>query len=201
MVRTSNHPGSHASSTLSTVSPNARARCAAARAGAWSAVGRRALAFPFRAGRGAFGRLARPGAWRGRPEARQVPSARYGQVFVNARSPTNENFYSRKFLSFRQAGVACTGNHRRMLMSQDEDLVAAIADFRRQLPGWWFTIGECSVSCDATVGPDRARISEPFLSLFDAGFDGDLLQPSTMAAALRGATAQAVEALRQLGPV
>jgi hypothetical protein len=80
-------------------------------------------------------------------------------------------------------------------MTNDQDLVGAIAEFRAALPGWWFTVGECSVSCDATVGPDAAHVPEPFLSLFDAGFDGDLRQPATVADALREATRQAVEAM------
>ena len=78
---------------------------------------------------------------------------------------------------------------------KDADLVAAIAELREKLPGWWFTIGECSISCDATVGPDMAHIPEPFLSLFDEGFDSDLLQPSTMAEALRRATERALTAI------
>lgn len=78
----------------------------------------------------------------------------------------------------------------------DADLVLAIAEFRAKLPGWWFTVGECSVSCDATVGPDVAYASDDMLRLFDEGFDGDLRQPSTMADALRRATALAMEALK-----
>ena len=35
------------------------------------------------------------------------------------------------------------------------DLVHAISEFERRLPGWWFTIGYCSVSTDASCGPDR----------------------------------------------
>lgn len=81
-------------------------------------------------------------------------------------------------------------------MNKDAELVSAISEFRAALPGWWFTVGECSVSCDATVGPDRAYVQEPYLSMFDAGFDGDLRQPSTMAEALREATKAAVGAMK-----
>jgi hypothetical protein len=80
-------------------------------------------------------------------------------------------------------------------MSDDMELVAAIFELRGTLPGWWFRVGECAVSCDATVGPDAFHVPEPLLSKFDAGFDCDLRQPSSMAQALRGATRMATEAL------
>lgn len=73
------------------------------------------------------------------------------------------------------------------------DLLAAIDEFKKALPGWWFTIGECSVSCDATVGPDVAHCPKWMLDEFDAGFDCDLRQPSTLADALRGATKKAIK--------
>lgn len=75
------------------------------------------------------------------------------------------------------------------------DLSEAIAEFRLKLPGWWFTVGECSVSCDATVGPDFASCPEWMLIEFDEGFDCDLRQPSTLAEALRGATNAALDAI------
>jgi hypothetical protein len=76
------------------------------------------------------------------------------------------------------------------------DLEKAIAEFKAALPGWWFTTGTCSVSCDASIGPDRAYIAEPILTIFDEGIDADLPQPSTAAEALRNVTARAVEALK-----
>ena len=75
------------------------------------------------------------------------------------------------------------------------ELVKAIDEFKAALPGWWFTVGECSVSCDATVGPDRAHCPQWMLDAFDDGFDCDLAQPSTLSDALRGATAAALSAL------
>jgi len=82
------------------------------------------------------------------------------------------------------------------------DLDDAIAELREKLPGWWFTVGECSVSCDATVGPDAAycpawMLNDPEL---DAGIDGDLRQPSTMADALRNATGIALAKVTALTP-
>lgn len=69
------------------------------------------------------------------------------------------------------------------------DLVDALAKLRRELPGWWWRVGDCSVSADSTIGPDRAgpdaRLLE--IKLFDEGFDNDLRQPATVAEALLGA--------------
>ena len=79
---------------------------------------------------------------------------------------------------------------------------------KRQLPGWWYTLGICSVSRDASCGPD---IAGPDATLaqqvrkFDAGFHCDDHHPdSTMAGALRNVMTQALEAkarLREKGSV
>src|SRR3546814_14222933 len=56
-------------------------------------------------------------------------------------------------------------------------LEQAIADFKAALPGWWFSVCECQVSCDASCAPTRER---PDIALiehderFDLGFDADL---------------------------
>lgn len=79
---------------------------------------------------------------------------------------------------------------------QTGDLVAAIAYFNSKLPGWWFSVGACHVSADATVAPDTAGIDaflfhtgdDPAERFFDSGFDVDLLPPATMADALIRAT-------------
>lgn len=70
-----------------------------------------------------------------------------------------------------------------------EGLEAAIAEFKETLPGWWFSICECQVSCDATCAPTTAS---PDIALvhsedarFDSGFRVDLPPPSTLADALR----------------
>lgn len=75
-----------------------------------------------------------------------------------------------------------------------------IAAFKAALPGWWFRVCECQVSCDATCAPTR---ESPHISWayddrrFDHGFDADLLQPSTMAEALRDVREQALKAIRE----
>lgn len=79
----------------------------------------------------------------------------------------------------------------------NDDVNAAIARTQAALPGWWFAMGRCGLTCHASVGPDRAFIAEPVLSLFDSGFHADLPNPSTCAAALDDATSQAVAALRK----
>lgn len=81
-------------------------------------------------------------------------------------------------------------------MTDEAELELAIAEFRAALPGWWFSVGSCSVSCDASIGPDQAHIAEPILSIFDEGIHADLRQPSTMAAALRRVTREALEGLK-----
>lgn len=65
-------------------------------------------------------------------------------------------------------------------------LADAIERFRDDLPGWWFSVGECSVSADASCGPDRQGSDAHLLTdrLFDGGFHADLPQPASMADAL-----------------
>lgn len=57
------------------------------------------------------------------------------------------------------------------------DLAAAIVEFEEKLPGWWWSIGSCSVSRDASCGPDRTGQDADLLAdrEFDEGFhhDGD----------------------------
>lgn len=57
----------------------------------------------------------------------------------------------------------------------------AIAKFRAELPGWWWTIGDCSVSADASCGPDRNGPDADLLGLrvFDDGFHCDVRQPAS----------------------
>ncbi len=79
---------------------------------------------------------------------------------------------------------------------QTGDLVAAIAYFNAKLPGWWFSVGACHVSADATVGVDTAGM-DGFLfktgehtvtKFFDDTFQVDLHPPATMADSLIRAT-------------
>lgn len=75
----------------------------------------------------------------------------------------------------------------------------AIADFKAALPGWWFTVGECQVSADASCGPTREAPEHlaliPLDRRFDDGFDADLPQPATMAEALATVQREALEAI------
>jgi hypothetical protein len=73
-----------------------------------------------------------------------------------------------------------------------EGLSEAIADVPK---GWWWTVGVCGLTSHASVGPDRAFISEPMLTAFDGGFHADIEQPSTPAQALREACVEAAEAV------
>lgn len=78
------------------------------------------------------------------------------------------------------------------------DLPEAIAEFKAALPGWWFSVGSCSISRDASCGPDLAHCDRDTLNAFDEGFHHDDKEPgSTMAGSLRVVTAAAVEALRE----
>lgn len=76
-----------------------------------------------------------------------------------------------------------------------DDLAAAVS----KLPhGWWWSGGVCSVSCHASIGPDRAYVGQPMLNAFDDGFHADLAQPATLAEAVRACIEQAEEAIRAL---
>lgn len=83
-----------------------------------------------------------------------------------------------------------------MTTPNDADLLLAITEFRQALPGWWFSVCECSVSCDASCAPDLAGPDATLLNtrLFDEGFHADLDQPSTLATALRNVQIQALTA-------
>lgn len=73
----------------------------------------------------------------------------------------------------------------------------AIAEFRRRLPGWWYSLGECQVSCDASCAPTRHSPDIELIDFdrrFDSGFHADLAQPSTLAASLRTVMAEALAA-------
>lgn len=75
------------------------------------------------------------------------------------------------------------------------DLCRAITDFEEALPGWWWSIGACSVSRDASCGPDRAGPDARLLMLrqFDDGFHKDDRE-GTCADALRAVMRMAIEA-------
>ncbi|WP_257540618.1 hypothetical protein [Sphingobium sp. CFD-1] len=73
------------------------------------------------------------------------------------------------------------------ILPAERGLEAMIARFKQALPGWWYSLGECEKSCDASCGPTRdsddlALI--PHDERFNSGFHCDLPQPSTLAEAL-----------------
>lgn len=75
-----------------------------------------------------------------------------------------------------------------MTMTLDE----AIAKFEAELPGWWWSLGFCSVSADASCAPDIAGPDAALLKhkRFDEGFHADLRQPATCVEALMNVLAQ-----------
>jgi hypothetical protein len=79
-----------------------------------------------------------------------------------------------------------------------DGLEQAIADFKEALPGWWFSVCECQVSCDASCAPtpesEDIYLIEQAGDAFDQGFHADLPQPSTLADALREVMRQALAA-------
>lgn len=79
----------------------------------------------------------------------------------------------------------------------------AIAAFKAALPGWWFTVGECQVSADASCGPTRESPHIELIPLdrqFDDGFHADLPQPASMADALRTVQEAALAAIEKVAP-
>ena len=92
------------------------------------------------------------------------------------------------------------GERAAWITQPQDDLPAAIAEFKAALPGWWYSLCECNVSCDATIAPTshspdiEITHALPPRSKFDEGFDVALDQPSTLAEALRFVTAEAVAA-------
>jgi hypothetical protein len=69
----------------------------------------------------------------------------------------------------------------------------AKAKFTSELPVWWWTVGECDLTCHASCGPDRSGIDSELLQerVFDNGFHADLGKPSTPEQALLDVLAQA----------
>lgn len=68
-------------------------------------------------------------------------------------------------------------------------LEAAIEKLQRELPGWWWTVGNCHLSADANMGPDRTGPDRYLLKFkeFDDGIDGSLFHPATITDALLNA--------------
>lgn len=81
------------------------------------------------------------------------------------------------------------------------DLEAAIAHFKTVLPGWWFSVCECQVSCDASCAPTGEAPEYKWVGRtpeFNSGFHADLPQPSTLADALFDVMEQALQAIADI---
>ena len=80
------------------------------------------------------------------------------------------------------------------------DLERAIVAFKAALPGWYYSLCECQVSCDARIAPTT---ESPHVALavhgnpFDEGFEAVLPQPSTLAEALLAAAEDALIAIKE----
>jgi hypothetical protein len=64
----------------------------------------------------------------------------------------------------------------------------AVALFTKELPGWWWSVGDCEISAHASCGPNRSGPDGDLIDIestvFDSGFHVDLRQPSAPAQAL-----------------
>lgn len=68
-----------------------------------------------------------------------------------------------------------------------EGIEKVIEKFREELPNWWYSLGECQVSCDAScaptsLSPDIGLIPQD--ERFNSGFHADVPQPSKLSHAL-----------------
>ncbi len=105
--------------------------------------------------------------------------------------------------------VTSPNGHARIGKTTDGvSLAHAIEAFEAALPGWWWSVGTCSISRDASCGPDRngcdARLlfldDQDALRLFDNGFHADLDDPdATVADALKHVMEQAIAAKQTHG--
>jgi hypothetical protein len=77
-----------------------------------------------------------------------------------------------------------------------DDLSVAIREFEAALPGWWWSVGYCHLTRDASCGPDFRvlGVEHPHTIAFDAGFHND--NKGTLADALRHVLMQAQTAIR-----
>jgi hypothetical protein len=86
--------------------------------------------------------------------------------------------------------------------ARHDNLPAVIAMFKAALPGWWYSVCECQVSCDASCAPTTDSLDIALAECgndFDGGFHADLPQPSTLAQALLHVLGQALEAKAKIG--
>ena len=79
-----------------------------------------------------------------------------------------------------------------------DDLSAAVKEFETALPDWWWSVGHCSLTRDASCGPDlngddAYLLKLPNNTVFDEGFHCD--DPNgTLATSLRNVMQQGLEA-------
>lgn len=78
--------------------------------------------------------------------------------------------------------------------TETDELAAAIHEFETALPGWWWLVGTCNLTRDASCGPDfrDARCSDEEVEAFDKGFHCD--SEGSLADALRDVMRQALAA-------
>lgn len=84
-------------------------------------------------------------------------------------------------------------------LKDQDSLSDAIREFKSALPGWWYSVGECQVTCDASCGPTRESwdiMLIPHDQRFDDGFHVDLPNPATLAEALRHVMRDALAAIK-----
>lgn len=76
-----------------------------------------------------------------------------------------------------------------------DDLIVMIREFEETLPGWWWSLGNCHVSRDASCGPDSTGPDADLLEMreFDSGFHCDS-RMDTLASSLRNVMEQALAA-------
>ena len=71
----------------------------------------------------------------------------------------------------------------------------AVALFTKELPGWWWSVGDCEISAHASCGPNHSgpdgNLIDIESTVFDSGFHVDLRQPSAPAQALLNVLEQA----------
>lgn len=81
-----------------------------------------------------------------------------------------------------------------------DELATAIRRLEAELPGWWWSVGACHVSADASIGPDRVGPDADLLRIesFDCGFHSDVPQPSTCGEALNRCIDMAIFAKSQI---
>lgn len=78
-------------------------------------------------------------------------------------------------------------------------LEQAISKLNADLPGWWWSVGLCSVSAHASIAPDRNWPDADLLAdkLFDDGFHADFVPPASVVDALLHCIEQGLDARRR----